>query len=83
MELWRTQIPFVDHFVDPFISDERMFWADAPAAPPASTNGALLSNLRRRLEGEDGHPRFQAVPARQVARLETHLSGRGENREES
>jgi len=79
MELWGTQIPFVD----PFNYDERAFWTDAPAAPPASTNGASLSNLRRRLEDEDGHPRFQAVPARQVARLETHLPGRGKNREES
>ena len=78
MELWGTQILFVDPFVDLFNSDERMFWADAPAAPPASTNGASLSNLRRRLEGEDGHLRFQPVPARQVSRLETHLSGRGE-----
>ena len=79
MELWGTQIPFVD----PFNYDEHTFWADTPAAPPASMKGASLSNMRRRIEGKDGHPRFQAVPARQVARLETHLLGRGEKWEES
>ena len=77
MELWGTQIPF------PFNYDEHTFWADNLAAPPASMNGASLSNMRRRIEGEDGHPRFQAVPARQVACLETHHVGRGEKWEES
>jgi len=79
MELWGTQIPFVN----PFNNDVQTFWADAPAAPPASLKGTSLSNLRRRLESEDRHPQFQAGPARHLARLETHLPGWGENREES
>jgi len=78
MELWGTQIPFVD----PFNCDERTFWPDALAAPPASMKDVSLSDLRRRLESENGHPRFQAGPARQAACQETLLPGRGENRQE-
>jgi len=77
LELWGTQILFVD----PFNYDEHTFWPDDPA-PPASIRDASLSNIRRRLESENGHPRFQAGPAWQAACQETHLPGQGENRQE-
>jgi len=72
MELWGTQVPFVD----PFYFDDRTICA--PAAPPAPINVASLSSVRGSLEDA----RFHALPSLQAARLETHLLVRGENQEE-
>jgi len=54
MELWGTQIPFVDPF-----NYEHTLRADDPAATPLSMNGALLSIMSEISESDDGHLRLQ------------------------